>query len=119
MRRFLLWLPLAAFALFCGALFRYGDEAPREGARPVRLVKEAAAFATIAGGLVLTIRLAQILYVTATTYSEQRVRSGNTFSPGLYGLVPLAVWMLGAYVVFRSQDEAVVAEVVESAPASE
>lgn len=86
-----------AFVTFLAALCRYGSAAQGGEWRRSVLVRESAAFATVAAGLMIVVDIGRLALAPGDL--------PRLFLSISINLVPQVCWMLGAYVVFRSQDE--------------
>ena len=98
-----------AFLLFLIALFRQGDEVQDTKDRRSYWLREAAALATIVGGVALLGRIGQQIYtlVELRRHGDDVAWLGSP-SPGTIivgmavNILPELCWMLAAYIVYKS-----------------
>ncbi len=101
------------------AIYRYQESSPLVSTRPSRLLTEAAALATMVGGLAVILQLLQVP-VTLIRMRNQLSLSrgiGGFMLGGIIATLPPAASMLAAYILYRgSRDAALVAELTPSEP---
>ena len=98
-----------AFMLFLIALFRYRNQPPESGVRQSYLLREAAALATITGGLAVILNLGRQVYAALEFINHHNDWSfgestlGQLVVRNALSIVPEVCWMIAAYIVCLSQ----------------
>jgi hypothetical protein len=96
-----------AFMLFLIALIRYRNQPPESGVRQSHLLREAAALATITGGLAVILSIGGHVYAALRFSKHQYEFGGSTLEQlvvrSALSMIPDVCCMIAAYIVYRSQ----------------